>query len=334
MSLSLLLALIALAAAAVPAPDFGRDEIKALRTAYLAQRQEIDASRKVELLSVLARALEGLRHQQIRAKAAGSAERQKEAAYGIRIITQALTTLEEEGTYAFPPKVYPSLERTVALCDRARQTEDGAREASIGRLENQYMDLLRQELEKQGAAVTDPLQLKNYWEAVRDDKVEALAAPPPAAEGTAEATDMSGASAARPATEAVGNAAGQDVLQTRGEAAQWKPLVQIEMAAGDIEIVSLPVFGLHETVVREGVGFASGGTWKAQVRPLNACGIPAGDPPPLRARSVEGMHTLDVVTWPSQRNDWRVEVRSRPVRGGTPRHAIILEIDQAAIGGL
>ncbi len=325
-ALSVLLTVTAMHSVVAQTPDLRLPEIQALRTEYRERRAAILEKRRGELQAMLTKNLEEQRRTLRQAKITGNTQRQADSSQAIKLFETALATLEKEDTFIFPERVRPALERTVALCIRALKSEDEAREAGLRMLENQCADRLIPLLAKQGLRALDPRQLHEQWQAVLNDTgavtnaVQTAATALPA--GAPEAPEIPS-----------GSATNETVLATRGEAERWVPLAKIGVEVFAMEVLALPVADLTERAEHKGTGLESGAPWQAAVTPLCKFERPAGAVPAMRLRALPGMRPLDVVEWPSRRNDWMIEVRVRPPSGGASRHGGLLEIDAAAVGG-
>jgi hypothetical protein len=325
-ALSVLLTVTAMHSVVAQTPDLRLPEIQALRTEYQEKRAAILEKRRVELQKMLARNLEEQRRQQGQAKITGNTQRQADASQAIKLFEMALANLDKEDTFIFPAKIRPALERTVALCIRALKSEDEAREAGLKMLKNQCADRLQPLLAKQGLRALDPRQLHEQWQAVLNDTG--------AVTNAVQTTATAQAAVAQVAPEIPsGSATNEMVLATRGEAARWVPLAKIGVEVFAMEVLALPVADLTERAAQKGTGLESGAPWQAAVTPLCKFERPSGAAPAMRLRALPGMRPLDVVEWPSRRNDWMIEVRMRPPGGGASRHGGLLEIDAAAVAG-
>lgn len=303
-------------------PDWLTPGIRALRTEYEAARAALAAKRLAELRALLERHLEEQRLRQRQAKLSGNTTRQADAAQAVLLFGKALETLEREDTFGFPAGIRPALERMVALCTRALASADAARAADFKLLDTRFAGRLQPLLARQGITA-DPAQLDAYWQAVL--KVADAVVEPAAADMAAAASAPAGGDAAG-ATNAA-------VLDVRGTAAAWVPLARIGIEVAAIEMVALPVAGLAGETARQGRGLESGAPWQAAVTPLRPFKTPGGGAAPaMRIRAVPGLRPLDVVAWPSRRNDWMIELRVRPPAPGRSRHGCVLEIDAAAVG--
>ena len=118
------------------------------------------------------------------------------------------------------------------------------------------------------------------------------------------------------------------VLQTQGDAAQWTPLMKLEVTIHDsIEIVSIPVASLTAPKSIDGTG-AMGNPWKVQLTPLQEL-TPGNTTPAFRIQSAPPAKPMDVATWPTAHNEWTLELRAQANK--TPsRHAVVLEVDASA----
>ena len=305
-------------------PDLRTPEIRALRAEHAAARSALAAKRLDVLRAMLQSHLEEQRGKQRRARISGNTTQQADAAQALQIFGQALETLEREGTFAFPAKIRPALERMVALCAHSLESEDAARDAGFKLLDTRFAGRLQPLLVQQGITA-DPEQLARFWQAVLADAGEeasSAGAGSSAADAPIAEPDAAGAPA--------GTATNDAVLDSRGEAAAWAPVARIGIEVAAIEVIALPVAGLTGRVERKGTGIESGAPWQAAVTPLRAFTPPADGPAPaMRIRAVPGRHAPDVLEWPSRRNGWMIELRVRPPAPGLSRHGCVLEINAA-----
>ena len=319
-------------------PDLRAPEIRALRAEYAAARAALAAKRLDVLRSMLQNHIEEQRGKQRRARISGNTTQKADAAQALQIFGQALETLEREGTFAFPAKIRPALERMVALCAHSLESEDAARDAGFKLLDTRFAGRLQPLLAQQGITA-GPEQLARFWQAVLADAGEeasstGAASPAGASSSAADAPQAAPDAAADEAPVAAGAPAGtatnDAVLDSRGEASAWAPVVRIGIEVAAIEVIALPVAGLTGRVERKGTGIESGAPWQAAVTPLRAFTPPADGPAPaMRIRAVPGRHAPDVLEWPSRRNGWMIELRVRPPAPGLSRHGCVLEINAA-----
>jgi hypothetical protein len=315
------LVFLIVAAQSLPAgedPDLRQPGIQALRREYEASRAALVAKRLKELRAMLTHHLEEQQRKQRQAKLSGNTTRYADASQGVRLFETALDTLKREDTFAFPAKVRPALERIVALCTRTLQSENAARDDGFKLLDTQFAGRLQPLLARQGITA-DPGDLQVQWQTV-------LKA------GEAETQAVSNEQARSVASHPSGAATNEVVLDVRGEAAAWIPLARIGIEVSTLEVIALPVAGVTERVGRKGTGLESGAPWQAAVTPFRTFNAPAdGQAPAMRIRALTGMLPLDVVAWPSRRNDWKIELRVRPPNRGASRHGCVLEIDAVAV---
>lgn len=315
-------------------PNLRTAEIRALRAEHAERRAALDAKRLEELRGLLESHIEEQRIKQRQAKISGNTTRQADAAQAVQLFGQALETLQRAGTFAFPAKVRPALERAVTLCSRALESRDAARAADFKLLDTQFEGRLQPLLAQQGITA-DPEQLARYWRAVLADAGEEAS---PAAAASPDGEGSSAADAPQTKPDAGGTPAGTTtndaVLDSRGKALAWAPVARIGIEVVAIEVIALPVAGLTKRVERSGTGIESGAPWQADITPLGAFTPPTdGSAPAMRIRAVPGRHPPDVLVWPSRRNGWRIELRVRPPVTGRQRHGCVLEVGAAATGG-
>ena len=310
-------------------PDLRAPDIRALRQEYAAERAALAGKRLDELRVLLKHHLAEQQRRQRQAKLSGNTTQHADAAQAVLLFTKALETLEREGTFSFPAKVRPALERMVATCTRTLASEDAAREDGFKLLDTRFAGRLQLLLTRQGITA-DPAQLAAYWQAVLQDPGAAAPADDTPAAGQEEPANAAGAAPA-PAVASAGGATNEAVLDIRGTAAAWVPLARIGVEVGALEVVVLPVAGVAGRAEHKGTGIESGAPWQAAVTPYRAFDAPGeGTPPAMRVRAVPGLLPLDVVEWPSRRNGWTIELRVRPPAPGRSRHGCVLEIDAAA----
>jgi hypothetical protein len=311
-------------------PDLRAPDIRALRQEYAAERAALAGKRLDELRVLLKHHLAEQQRRQRQAKLSGNTTQHADAAQAVLLFTKALETLEREGTFSFPAKVRPALERMVATCTRTLASEDAAREDGFKLLDTRFAGRLQPLLVQQGITAA-PEQLAKLWQAALADTgaVSSAASNLPAGEapagGAAAVPDGAGAS--------VGMVTNDAVLACRGEAAAWVPVARIGIEVAAIEVISLPVADLAERVGFRGRGLESGAPWQATVTPLREFTPPGDDvAPAMRIRAVADRRPLDVLEWPGRRNGWKFELRVRPRAPGLSRHGGVLEIDAAAFG--
>ncbi len=303
--------------------DLGRAEIQALRQEYRPQREAIDVRRKEELHTLLTRELEEHQRRLQQARIAGNTTRQVDASQAVKLFETALAELETGGSFSFPERVRPALERTIDLCNKALRSEDETRAAAIRRLDGDFAAKLQPLLLEAGELIAEPELLRARWQ-------EVLHYEPPAA-AAAAIDDEADAGAGSAAARNLG-ATDDEVLESRGEAARWVPLARIGVAVNAMEIIPLPLFDLDKRTTRAGDGLQSGAAWQAAVTPFLNLAQPEEQLPALRTRSIPGMFPLEIAEWPSRRNNWRLEVRARARHVTPSRHGILLEVDAAAGG--
>lgn len=316
-----LLLLAALAAAGIvlgeaAAPDLQTPGIMALRDEYRKRCEELTAGHRADMQAMLEKRLEDARQQQARARVSGNTTALAVSANAIKLFEDALAELKQRGAFDFAGRVRRENENVVAGCRRQRKAGEDAMAAAINLMNGQYADKLQPELERQKLGHLGMDERRALWM-----RMLSITNAPQSAAGT---TTVS-----RPAQR--GGATNEEVRASSGQAQNWAEAARIDVTlVSGMEIVVLPVMGLTKAVEVRKTGFESGQPWQATITPRLTLAQPTGPMPAFRIRDVQGMRKLDVVGWPSRRNEWHIELRVRALSGGASHHACLLEVDAAA----
>jgi len=313
-----LIAPLILAAALLSAADadLTTPEAVALRTDHLARQEALSQTRLTQLAAMLDRELATVRERQARARVSGNTSALASAKFAVKLFEEAQASLKAEKSFVLPEKVRRELEERIDACRREQQAIEDVFTAAVRQLEGESDTRLRALLEAQQVEIAD--------EEHRQLLLRQLLGQDPAAT-TEEAVDPV-------ETNAVPVASGQvlpDVLGANGEAEAWKPLLKLTFEVNAMEMLAVPLTGIAAPRTLSGEGLVSGQPYRVELQPFREL-VGGAALPTCRLRSVPGTFGVDVVAWPSARNDGKLELRVRPGRGTPSHHACLVEIDAAS----
>jgi hypothetical protein len=318
--LFLLLSLAFLGAAVAPAAeiDLTTPDARKLKADAEGQRAEAARQRTAALHKLIDTQIDNARQTLAKAKLAGNIASSASSSAAVKLFTEVKASFEKDGSYAVAGKVRADLEPTVAdfrlaaqviedKFDTATKDQNRANAAKLGAL-----------LARQQTPIADADRLLDLWTAFLGS---APGKPLPAPDGaTLPATNAPAAAAALPADS--------QVLQTQGETANWAPLLKIEAVVRDaIEVVSFPLTDIRAAKTFTGTG-PMGTEWQVKAMPFQQF-VPAAATPAMRLRSLPPGKPLEVVAWPSPRNNWTIELRTKATALPS-KHVVLLEADGAA----
>jgi hypothetical protein len=305
------------------APDLTAPPLQTLRGEYLTQRADLAKQRAEALRQLLEERAATARQMAAKAKLSGNITATASGAAAVRLFSDAQENFARDGAYAITNVPRRDLEAMVA----AYMTQARALDDKYAKTER---ELNANFAAKLGAALQ---QLR----APEPDREKLLALLEKLA-GTA-ATNAAAATAANAPSSATTNAATTNAapesaptLATSGACSAWQPLARLEAETHDtVEIVAVSLQELTAPRTVDGVG-AMGQPWRVVVTPERAL-IADDPPPPFRLVATPPLKPLDVLTWPSARNKWTLELRAR-ADALPSRHGAIIETDAAATRAL
>jgi hypothetical protein len=299
-------------------PNLNTQEIQQLRAECVAQQSAIATQRVESTRRLIDEQVESARQSVNRAKLSGNITAQAGALSALRIFEEVKASFAKDGSCAVPGPIRRDLETTIENFKRNLQVIEDKQTSARKALRRGCGEKLADLLSRQQTPVAD--------EDKRLELVDQLLGSP--------AVSSPADTHSTPSSNRVTNAAGaaghaqSTVLGATGESANWTPLVRLEIQVRDaVEIVSIPLTGLNQAKTFQGAG-AMGNPWRALATPFQE--LAAGDKPaPFRAQSIPPLKPVEILTWPSPRNRWNLEVRTRAELIPSS-HGLILETDPSA----
>ncbi len=338
---AILLALVALASVAaapslhaqtnlpaLPGINLGAPELRAIAADCITARQAVEAARRDQLRQLI----------QVQIDEAESLLKEKTKVgnvKGIAIGTQAkqifesaLTNLETSGNFEVPGKVRRELDETLTRFAAARakiETTSSDRLAAIQ----------REHLGRFAAAVTRlyPAQGKTPSEAALAaafaDAVARAAAPP-------AATNAAASPAAAGAAPAAANAAPAknlpDILAESGPAGNWMTVGRVAADMMGMDVVDIPVTD-RPVGTNRFEKFNPISQQSSAIEYVSLYRLPANTSLVYRLKRIAGREDVDVLDWPQPRNNYVLQVRTRPsekfpcphgfeIQVGAPEHVL------------
>lgn len=317
-----IIALLALCSCLVRAegPDFATPEMQQLRTDYLAQKTVIAKQRADGLRALLDDQVGHARQMAAKARISGNITGQAAANTAVRLFTEAKAAFDQNGAYAITNSVRRDLEATVDLFKTNARVIEDRQTAALGELDQTFAAKLGAVLAQRKTPEDDSAK-----------RLALLAQLAGAVAPAAPATNGAPTAAVAP-TNAAPQAASNAVLGTSGQAVAWTPLVRLEIVVHDaVEVVKVPLAGLTAPRTSTGVG-GMGQPWSATATPLQEL-IPGEPAPAFRAQSAPPLKPVDVLNWPSARNNWTIELRTK-TETLPSQHGVVIEVDASAARAL
>jgi hypothetical protein len=318
--LALLPLLFSSAVFAADTPDFTTPEMQQLRASYLEQRATIAKQRTESLKKLLAEQIEKSNQRLNNARISGNVTLQASASTAIKIFADAKATFEKDGTWAITNTITRrDLEDTIALYKTNAQVIEDKQVSATKALDKTFTPKLGDLLTAQKMPVTD------------SDKLHDLLAKLTGVGGeikTNTGAPATGTKLAPPPPTVVLAASSGNT----NAAANWTPLMKLDINIRDaIEVIAVPLLGQTTQHTIKDTG-SSGQPWTVQVTPYQEFVAPA-TAPLFRIQSQNKLKPVDIMTWPSARNNWTIEMRAQAAV--IPSfHGIVIETDASACRGL
>lgn len=304
-------------------PDLTTPDVQKLKSEAAVQHAEIGKQRSDALRKLIDDQLESVRQALSKAKVSGNITATASGTVAVKLFTDVKAAFEKDGTYAVAGNVRRDLENTVDEFKRSAQAIEDKQAAALRNLNKSCVVRLGEILARQKTPVADEAKLLDLW-----TPLLGAAAAVPAATGT-NAVPAAGVAAPAGGTNAAAALpppAG--VLASSGETANWTPLVKLEITVHDaLEVVSVPLTGITAPKSFDGVG-GMGNAWQVQATPYQELN-PGSTAPAMRVQSLPPLKPVEVVGWPSARNNWTIELRTKADRIPS-RHGVLVETDGAA----
>ena len=318
--LVLLPLLFATTAFAADTPDFTTPEMQQLRASYLEQSATIARQRTDSLRKLLAEQIEKSNQRMNNAKISGNVTLQASASAAIKIFTDAKAAFEKDGTWAITTTVTRrDLEDTLALYKANAQVIENTQISALKALDKTFTPKLSDLLTAQKTPVADT------------DKLHDLLSKLTGAAGEVKTNTVALATGPKlappPPTVVLAASSGNT-----NAAANWTPLMKLDITIRDaIEVISVPLLGQNTQHTIKDTG-GGGQPWTVQVTPYQEFVAPA-TAPLFRIQSQNKLKPVDVMSWPSARNNWTIEMRAQTTI--IPSfHGIVIETDASACRGM
>lgn len=300
------------------APNLNTPEIQQLRAECVAQQAAIATQRVENVRRLIDEQVESAHQSVNRAKISGNITAQAGAMSALRIFEDVKASFAKDGSCAVTGPVRRDLETTVENFKRNLQVIEDKQTSALKALRRGCGEKLAGLLTRQQTPVPD--------EDKRLELVDQLLGSPAVTSPADRRTPPSPNSVTN--TASIATNALSVVLGASGESANWTPLVRLEIQVRDaVEIVSIPLTGLNQAKTFQGSG-AMGNPWRVLATPFQE--LAAGDKSaPFRAQSIPPLKPVEILAWPSPRNRWNLEVRTRTEMIPS-RHGLLLETDPTA----
>lgn len=274
--------------------DIYAADFEALKGEIREQWDLIDRGRRRLLTRALtpqreaaeARAAEARRTRNVRAMAVEN--------QAVSLLDEALASVEQDGRMELPESVRPELEWLIAALNAEVEAVDAQVAERTAEIEAQFLERFN-ELVAQQPGVEAPeaalLEIFTAW-ARGDDMGPALAGGDTGGEGPSPADRL--------------------YFDQRGEGQDWFTVGRWEVDTPGIDIFEIPVYDgrdRRETQVNRMLRVTA--EWSYQHQQT----LERGTPYAYRLRRVRDRDIVTVVEWPSQRNEWKLVVRTGRAAG-------------------
>ena len=300
-------------------PDLATPAMQQLRASYLEQRATIAKQRTESLKKLLSEQIDKATQKSSSARISGNVTLQASANTAFRLFTETKAAFEKDGAWAITNSPRRDLDDTIALYKDNAQVIENTQVSATKALDKTFTSKLADLLTSQKTPVADT------------DILHDLLAKLTGAEGAAKANTVGAATGpklAPPSPTVVLAASSGDT----NAAANWTPLVKLDITIHDaIEVIAVPLLGQNTQHTIKDIG-GGGQPWTVQVTPYQEFVAPA-TAPLFRIQSEAKLKPVDIMTWPSARNNWTIEMRVQT--SIVPSfHGIVIETDASACHAL
>lgn len=293
------------------APDYLSGKYLAIRESYSNELVSIERTCHETLVSHFSKQAKDLKARSTRARLSGNKNFQADVAEFQRIVDWNLRALSKGQSVRLPDRVRPGNDRFLSVLKSSTASAMRAKDDSTALLRMNCRDRLRKLLEQDGVDALRDGVLDQAWD-------DLLAARPKVEQEEAPAA-VDGGDFVDGGDEAV--------YAKSAEAARWRVLARLDLSAGAMEIISIPLYPLKAGKKTFSGTSAQGVTWSATVLSPAAIGEPAAGAFAFRVKSVGELPRVGIVDWPTEANGWRLGLRIRP-RGNQQKNSCLLEIGE------
>lgn len=299
-------------------PNLNTPEIQQLRAECVAQQSAIATQRVESIRKRIDEQVESARQSVNRAKLSGNITAQAGALSALRIFEDVKASFAKNGSCAIAGPVRRDLETTIENFKLNLQVIEDKQTGALKALRRGCGEKLADLLARQQTPVPDEDQRMKLVDQLLGTPAVSSPADTPSTPSPNSVTNTPG----------VAGHAQSTVLGSSGESANWTPLVRLEIQVRDaVEIVNIPLTGLNQAKTFQGVG-AMGNPWRVLATPFQELAA-VDKPAPFRAQSIPPLKPVEILAWPSPRNRWNLEVRTRTELIPSS-HGLILETDPSA----
>jgi hypothetical protein len=292
-------------AAAAPLNIFTPD-LQQLKKDYLEEKGKVAAARHDALKALLDEGAAHYAKLHEQHKVTGNISGLAIALTGIRGFDEMKEQLEKTRDFKWPERIRREMETHFEGLKARKKGMDEKFTAAVKEVEDKWRAQFAERCKAQGADVSNAAKLQEWF----TDLVGSEDRPAGATAGTG------GAAAA------ASNAVSEEV-SVQGVGSNWVPFARWYASIGSMEVIEVPVMNRRTEETNKTVG-AEGAPVETRYFPIRELTPAAGYA--FRVRGLRGKQSAVVVSWPTQRNKWRLSLRLRPGRDVPSQHAVELQV--------
>jgi len=298
--------------------DIFTPEMINIKENYIQQKDKLGNARRTELTNLIDSCLAQAEKQEKEQKTRGNISAMAVAQKISRILNKYKAELEEKNDFELSSK---TRRETQSISDRM------AKEKAI--FDSKYKELQVEALVNSQKKFKNAAILQHNLTDMSKDKVEKefenLTKSKTAAKESIIGTTSTSSETNTPADSLFANYLAskqdKDILKS-GETEYWQSFASIKGAVNTIEIFDIPLADVAETKIFEGM--REGNSYKLEYTPLHK--LNTTNETFFMIKNLNSSEKIDIVNWPSARNNWTLSIRLRPSKTYPSNHRMELKI--------
>lgn len=266
--------------------------------------------------------------QMAKAKTSGNTTQIAVARARRQVFEKALEEFKTSGTVTFPQKVRREIQDIVDNARADLTALSARRKTAAADAESSAVSRLMAILAEQGTPVTESVarSLLPFLGAAVSTPTASVPAQTSAPSSGAPASSAPTQSV--PAVSSTGSATAETEVGCSSPASDWTPLCSIGVLCDELEIVNIGIADITAPKAYTEDAMASSSPIQIKINPFKAIQKNSAAVA-VRALSVVGRQTPEIMTWPSPSNGWNIELRCRPAFNNPAPFGLKLEVSAA-----